>query len=144
MKSKETNYHFSFTVEVNNTQEKVWQTLIDVPTWAQWDTELKEASLEGDFVAGAKGVLIPKKGPKLPFFIAEFSPNQTYTFNTKMPLGWLIIKRTLTAKNGMTYFTDDIAFTGILKRIFGFMLGSQFRSVLPEVMQNFKKLAEEK
>jgi hypothetical protein len=144
MQSKETNYHFSFTVEVNNTQEKVWQTLIDVPTWAQWDTELKEASLEGVFVVGAKGVLIPKKGPKLPFFISDFSPNQSYTFNTKMPLGWLIIKRTLTVENGMTYFTDDIAFTGILKRVFGFMLGSQFRSVLPEVMHNFKKLAEEK
>jgi Polyketide cyclase / dehydrase and lipid transport len=144
MNARETNYHFSFTIGIKNTPEKVWQTLIDVPTWAAWDTELKEAHLEGSFAVGAEGKLLPKKGPKLKFYISEILPNQSYTFKTKMPLGWLVIKRTLKVENGMTHFTDDIAFTGVLKRVFGFMLGNQFRSVLPEVMDNFKKLTEGK
>ena len=121
MNARETNYHFTLTVGIKNTPEKVWQLLIDVPKWATWDTELKEAHLEGNFTIGAKGELLPKKGPKLTFYISEILPNQSYTFKTKMPLGWLVIKRTLTFENGMTHFTDDIAFKGVLKRVFGFL-----------------------
>lgn len=139
---KETNHHFSFTIGIENKQDKVWQILTDVPNWKHWDTELKEASLEGAFCLGAKGVLTPLKGPQLKFYISELVENQSYTFKTNMPLGWLEIKRTLKTENNVTYFTDDIAFTGLLKNFFGILLGRKFRKVLPEVMDNFKKLAE--
>jgi Polyketide cyclase / dehydrase and lipid transport len=139
---KQSNYHFSFTIGVQAPQDSVWAVLTDVPTWHIWDTELKSAHLEGDFALGAKGVLTPKKGPELPFQISEIVPNQSYTFITKMPIGSLDIKRTLTHENGVTYFTDDIAFTGFMKHIFGLILGSGFRKILPEVMDNFKKIAE--
>jgi hypothetical protein len=141
---KQSNHHFSFTVSVNTTKANVWQTLIDVQNWHQWDTELIEASLEGSFMVGAKGTLKPKTGPKLKFYISEIIPNQSYTFNTVMPIGELVIKRTIIAENDGVHFTDDIAFTGFLKYIFGFMLGGQFRKVLPEVMNNFKRIAESK
>ncbi len=139
---KQSNHHFSFKVPINATVVQVWQKLIDVPTWSQWDTELIEANLEGDFVVGAKGILKPKTGPKLKFYISEIVPNQSYTFNTIMPIGELVIKRTVTVENSTVYFTDDIAFTGFLKYIFGFMLGGQFRKVLPKVMQTFKEMVE--
>ncbi|MGL5892426.1 MAG: SRPBCC family protein [Bacteroidia bacterium] len=141
---KQSNHHFSFTIPVNTTTANIWQTLIDVENWHQWDTELIEASLEGYFAVGAKGTLKPKKGPKLKFYISEIIPNQSYTFNTIMPVGELVIKRSISEKNNELHFTDDIAFTGALKYVFGLMLGGQFRKVLPEVMNNFKKIAESK
>ncbi len=141
---KQSNYHFSFTIAVNNTPYKVWQTLTDVTNWHVWDTELVDAMLEGEFVVGTKGELTPKKGPKLKFYISEILPQQSYTFNTILPVGELVIKRSLKTENQITHFTDDIAFTGFLKYILGFMLGKQFRSVLPEVMNKFKQLAESK
>jgi Polyketide cyclase / dehydrase and lipid transport len=141
---KQRNHHFSYTITINNTIDKVWQTLVDVVLWPKWDTELKEATIESDFALNAKGSITPKKGPKLKFYISEIIPNKSYTFNTKMPIGELVIKRTLTVENEMVHFTDEIAFTGFLKFVFGFMLGGQFRKVLPEVMEHFKKLAESK
>lgn len=141
---KQSNHHFSFTISVNTTKVKVWQTLIDVQNWHQWDTEILEASLEGNFTEGVKGTIKPKTGPKLKFYISEIIPNQSYTFNTIMPIGELVIKRNLTETNNEVHFTDDIAFTGSLKYLFGFMLGGQFRKVLPEVMNNFKRIAEGK
>jgi hypothetical protein len=141
---KQSNYHFNFTVSVNNKIDKVWQTLIDVENWHKWDTELLEAKLNGDFAIGTKGILKPKTGPKLKFYISEIIPNQSYTFNTIMPVGELVIKRSLSMENDRVQFTDDIAFTGFLKVVFGFMLGGQFRRVLPEVMNKFKNLAERK
>jgi hypothetical protein len=139
---KQRNHHFSYTIAINNTVEKVWQTLVDVVLWPKWDTELKEATIESDFTLNAKGSITPKKGPKLKFYISEIIPNKSYTFNTKMPVGELVIKRTLTVENEVVHFTDDIAFTGFLKFVFGFILGGQFRKELPEVMENFKKLVE--
>ncbi len=141
---KQSNHHFSFTISVNHTIDKVWQTLTDVQTWHVWDTELIAAQLDGAFTVGAKGTIIPKTGPKLKFYISEFSHNKSYTINTIMPVGELIIKRSLTVENNTVHFTDDIAFTGLLKYMLGFILGKQFRKVLPEVMTKFKELVESK
>jgi hypothetical protein len=59
-----------------------------------------------------------------------------------MPVGELVIKRTLKSENGQVYFTDDIRFMGWLKYVFGVMLGNKFKNVLPEVLQNFKRISE--
>jgi hypothetical protein len=140
----QSNSHFSFTINVNNSIEKVWAELIDVPTWHLWDTELMEAKLDGKFEVGVGGLMIPQKGPKLKFYISEVTTHQSYTVNTIMPVGQLIIKRSLTQNGNQVEFTDDIQFTGFLKYVFGFMLGGQFRKVLPEVLNKFKNIAEAK
>jgi len=139
---KQSNYHFQYTIGIDCNKEKAWEQLIKVSDWNKWDTELKEAIVFDDFELGAKGELIPKSGPKLKFEISEYSEGKSYTFKTKMPVGYLVIKRELMFKEGLTYFTDDIQFTGFLKRFFGVMLGRGFKSVLPSVMQNFKNLLE--
>jgi hypothetical protein len=140
----QTNYHFSYTITINADITTVWNTLIDVANWHKWDTEIKKASLDADFEKGAKGIFTPNKGPTLKFYISEIVPHQSYTFNTIMPIGELVIKRSITVENSTTHFTDDIQFTGFAKRIFGLMLGGKFRKVLPDVMNKFKKIAENK
>ncbi len=140
----QSNHHFSFSILVDASIEKVWETLLDVENWKNWDTELKSSELNEPFSEGAKGKLVPLKGPKLDFYVYEIIPNQTYTFKTKMPLGWLEIKRTLTPISNKIEFNDDIKFTGISKYFFGLVLGGGFRKVLPRVMENFKKIAESK
>lgn len=140
--NKQKNYHFQYSVLVNNSQQKVWDYLTDVNRWQEWDTELANAKLSEDFTLGAKGLLTPKKGPTLKFHISKLKPIESYTFVTKMPVGTLEIVRTLKKIDNQVQFTDDIRFTGFLKRLFGFMLGDGFKSVLPDVMQNFKQLAE--
>ncbi len=143
LSNKQTNYHFQYSILVNNTQEKVWSFLTNVDRWKEWDTELKSSTLLENFDLGAKGILTPKKGPKLKFHISKITPNKSYTFVTKMPVGTLEIKRTLRNIENQIEFTDDIKFTGFLKRLFGLTLGGGFKSVLPDVMQNFKELVEQ-
>lgn len=141
--AQQPNHHFQYTIGVESTQAKTWDLLTNVSRWSEWDTELKSATIFGDFGLGAKGVLIPKKGPKLPFEITAYTAGKSYVFKTKMPIGALEIKRTLSCTAGITYFTDDIRFTGFLSRFFGMILGRSFKLVLPEVMENFKKMVEE-
>ena len=106
--AQQSNFHFSHTDSTSATSDKIWQVWTDVANWKQWDKGLKEASLEGDFAVGSKGKLIPDKGPKSRFVIAEVIPGKSYTFKTKIPFGWLVIKRTLELKGGLTYFTHDV------------------------------------
>jgi hypothetical protein len=142
--AQQTNYHFSHTDSTKASSDKIWHVWTDVPNWKQWDKGLKEAILEGNFEVGAKGKLIPDKGPKSKFVISEIEPNKSYTFKTKIPFGWLIIKRTLEVKNRFTYFTHDVAFTGLLKKTLGRKLGKNYRAMLPEVMMEIKRIAESK
>ena len=142
--AQQTNYHFSHTDSTSATSDKIWAIWTDVPNWKVWDKGLKEAVLEGNFAIGTKGKLIPNKGPKSKFVISEIEPNKAYTFKTKIPFGWLIIKRTLEVKQDKTYFTHDVEFTGILKNILGNKLGKNYRAMLPSVMGEIKIIAENK
>lgn len=138
----QTNYHFKHSILVNNSKEKIWNYLIDVSRWKEWDSELNHAEISGSFVTGTSGILVPKKGPKLKFYLSEIIPNKSYTFVTKMPVGALVIQRILEENEQQIRFTDNIQFTGFLKRTFGILLGKGFRAVLPKVMQQFSELAE--
>ena len=142
MSKNQSSYHFHHTIGINCEQAKAWQLLTNVSAWYRWDTEIKEAAIFGEFGLGTKGELVPKTGPKLSFEISEYSEGNFYAFKTKMPVGYLLIKRELYKKNGTTYFKDDIQFTGLLRRFFGVILGRSFKAVLPKVMGNFKDILE--
>jgi hypothetical protein len=142
--AQQTNYHFSHTDSTTATSDKIWQIWTDVPNWKKWDKGLKEAIIEGEFIVGTKGKLIPDKGLKSKFIISELEPNKSYTFKTKIPFGWLIIKRSLEVKEGKTFFTHDVEFTGIFKRILGNKLGKNYRAMLPSVLTEIKLIAESK
>jgi hypothetical protein len=142
--AQQTNYHFSHTDSTQVSSDKIWNVWTDVVNWKQWDKGLKEAILEGGFSVGAKGRLIPDKGPKSKFVISEVQLDKSYTFKTKIPFGWLVIKRTLEVKNDITYFTHDVKFTGLLKKVLGKKLGKNYRAMLPDVMREIKRIAESK
>lgn len=142
--AQQSNFHFSHTDSTQVSSDKIWQVWTDVANWKQWDKGLKEANLDGAFEVGTKGKLIPDKGPKSKFIISELVPKQSYTFKTKIPFGWLIIKRNLEVKNGTTYFTHDVEFTGLLKKILAIKLGKKYRAMLPEVLTSIKQIAEKK
>lgn len=138
----QSNYHFSHTDSIEGYPAKIWQVWTDVPNWKQWDTGLKEAYLVNPFANNARGWLIPDKGPKSKFIIQDFVDGKSYTLKTKIPFGYLIVKRYLEERNGITYFTHEVEFTGILKKFFGKQLGGNYRKMLPGVMSKIKTIAQ--
>ncbi len=139
---QQTNDHFQHTEITAASSEAIWRVWTDVPNWHQWDEGLKSARLDGAFRTGAKGWLIPNKGPKSKFVITAIEPNKSYVFKTKIPFGWLVVERRLESNSGLTRFTHEVQFTGILKKFFGKRLGKNYRAMLPNVMQSIAKIAE--
>ena len=132
---------FAHTLETR-APKKIWQRWTEVETWHEWDTEIKQASLQDNFKLGARGSLVPKTGPRSSFTVTELTPQKRYTFVTNLPLCKLHVKRYLSEDGGT--FTHEVRFTGLLAPLFGRLLGERFQKVLPEVMENLRERAEPK
>lgn len=142
--AQQTNYHFYATDSTTAASYKIWQIWTDVANWKQWDKGLKDAAIDGAFKVGATGKIRPDKGPTSKFIVTELVPNTAYTFKTKISFGWLVIKRTLAVKDDKTFFTHNVAFTGLLKKVLGKKLGRNYRAMLPGVLREIKQIAERK
>jgi hypothetical protein len=59
-----------------------------------------------------------------------------------LPLCRLNVHRYLQLQPDGTYFTHEVSFQGLLGWLFGRLLGRQFKTVLPGIMENVKQIAE--
>lgn len=133
---------FSHTLKTSASPERIWSIWIDVENWSNWDTELLNSYLEGNFRLGAVGQLTPKTGRVSTFRISEFDPRKSYTFTVRLPFCSLNVHRYLSSQSGSTYFTHEVFFQGFLAFMFGLLLGRRFQAVLPRIMENVKRIAE--
>jgi hypothetical protein len=133
---------FSHTLKTSAAPAKIWAIWTDVEDWAQWDTELVDARLEGSFALGSIGELTPKTGQVSRFEISQLSLGESYTIAVQLPLCKLNIHRYLRTQSDGTYFTHEVSFQGLLAVVFGALLGRKFQAVLPSVMANIKQIAE--
>ena len=140
--SQNTNTHFQHSLSTKANPSVIWKIWTDVAEWPRWDQGLKAASMKGPFQLGAKGRLVPDKGPKSRFKITQFEEGRSYTMRTNLPLGSLEIHRYLKQKDGQWYFTHEVRFRGLLKNWFGKKFGERYRKLLPEVMQSIEEIAE--
>lgn len=137
--AQKNNYRFSYTDSTTAAANRIWQIWTDVDKWQQWDKGLQSATLNGPFVAGTKGSLLPDKGPRSKFTITEVVPGSSYSFETRIPFGRLVINRTLSEKENKTFFTHTVTLTGPLKKV----LGKNYKAMLPDVLKTIKQLAEQ-
>jgi hypothetical protein len=133
---------FSHTLKTSATSERIWAIWTDVSNWAAWDTELIDSQIEGAFALGAIGKLTPKKGQVATFKISQLNPGESYTFTVGLPLCELHVYRYLRHRSDGIDFTHEVSFRGFSAPIFSRLLGKQFKSVLPSIMENVKRIAE--
>ena len=132
----------SHTVKTSASPQRIWEIWTDVKNWSDWDTQLIDSYLESPFMLEAKGKLTPKKGGVSTFRISQLVPKKSYTFQCKLPLCNLNVSRTLDTQLDGTYFTHKVWFEGISAFVFSRILGKQFQTVLTNVMENIKRIAE--
>ena len=137
-----TNKHFWHSLKTIAEPQQIWAVWTDVSNWYEWDTGLKAAELKGFFELGAKGSITSLEGRKSKFKIVAYEAGRSYTFRTNLPLAKLYVKRYLEEKNGTIYFTHEVWFKGLAASLFAKRFGSQFRELLPQVMENIRQRVE--
>lgn len=139
----DSNTHFSYSLQTSASAATIWAIWTDVSRWQTWDIGLISAEIFGPFEVGARGYLLPEQGPKSSFRLVAVQPGVSYTIRTRLPLGALYVKRTLSVVEGHTQFTHEVWIAGISKPIFSRVLGRKFRAMLPDVLAAIKAQAEQ-
>ena len=119
----------------------IWDIWRDVEHWPEWDIELENAALSGDFVLGAFGTLKAKNAPESRFEITELTEGESFTFIVRLPLARLEIAHYF-VDDEQTIFVHDVAFRGPLGWLFGMLLGQQYATALPHAMELIQRKAE--
>jgi hypothetical protein len=138
---EQTNKHFWHT-ETTTVPLEVYRLWTDVSTWKDWDSGLKDATISGPFELGSIGEIISLEGRKSEFAVVEYIQDTSYTIRTKLPLGSLYVKRLLSIQDEKVSLTHEVWFSGLTGGLFAKMFGPEFRKMLPEVVQEVKRLAE--
>jgi uncharacterized protein YndB with AHSA1/START domain len=136
-----TNRAFSHQVTTTAPAATIWSAWTTPASWGDWDLGLTSASLDGDFVVGAKGEIQPRSGSKATFTVVAVEPGKSCTFETQLPMARLVVTRTIVSEMP-TVFRHDVSFTGPLAGIWAGQLGPDFRTALPPTMEKLKALAE--
>jgi hypothetical protein len=139
-----TNRAFSHETTTTAREAAIWSAWSDVANWGQWDGGLKSASLDGVFKLGATGKIVPLSGPPSQFTIVELVQNQSYAFETALPLANLKVKRQFlpSQQAGITRFEHQVSFSGVLGWFWAYQFGPGFRKELPPTMERLARLAE--
>jgi Polyketide cyclase / dehydrase and lipid transport len=139
--AKSSNQAFSYEVETAAPASQIWALWMDVSRWEEWDLGLSAAELNGPMALGTIGTIIDLGGRRSKFRISEMSEGQSYTFVTKLPFGYLNVKRLIVRTDPCT-FRHDVSFTGPGGWLLSHLLGPTFRKQLPPTMDKLAALAE--
>lgn len=122
--------------------DTIFALYADVPNWPAWDPDAKAASIEGDFVSGAKGVITPNGGPKSTIHFTEVIRNRSFTVDCNLPLCLMRFEHELEAAAGGTRATHRVIFSGASAFLFGRVIGSGMKKSLPQALAGLKAAAE--
>jgi hypothetical protein len=121
---------------------KVFALYANVSEWNVWDPDLKSSSIEGTFTSGAKGVVVPKSGPKSAVVFSEVATDRGFHVTCKLPLCTMRFEHELKPQKDGVQATHRVVFEGLLAPLFGRLIGSGMRKSLPHAMQGLKAAAE--
>lgn len=137
----ESNKRLSCELATHASAARIWALWMDVARWGEWDLGLKSAELSQPMALGATGWIIDNRRRRSRFRVTEFDLNRSYAFVTKLPLGSLVVRRTI-LQDRPCRFRHDVHFEGIGGQLLSHLLGPSFRSQLPPTLQKLSDLAE--
>jgi hypothetical protein len=132
---------FECSDETAATRADVWSLWSNPARWPEYDRGIVWATLDGQFVAGAKVRLKPKGGPKSWLEIVSAEPEQGFSTLAKLPLAKLRFAHALSdGADGKTRITSTITVTGPLSKVFARLFHLDRNEV--EMLGNLARLAE--
>lgn len=165
------SYKLRLRVETIASKETIWRLWEDVDNWKQYDEILVYSMLdEGQkFEVGATGAVKAKGSPRSKFELTEVTTGVSFTERLTTPL-WQSIyllryfeedsapeQDTVATEESeatenteaepeseKTVFVHEVHFKGSLKWLIYAVAGNTFRTELPRVMNNLKRVAEAK
>jgi Polyketide cyclase / dehydrase and lipid transport len=133
---------FEASTQIQAPSATIFALYANVSGWPTWDPDVKSATVDGAFVRGAKGVIVPNGGPKSEIVFTEVVKNKSFAAQCKLPSCIMRFEHELDDSGSGTKATHRVIFQGFLAPLFGRLIGSGMRKTLPHALAGLKKAAE--
>jgi hypothetical protein len=104
---------YSQSIKVDQSADKVWNSITDVSQWNKWDKEVVDAKFNGLIDKKGVGNLIIPNGSVVDFEVVDFVEKESYTFYYKfsqLTQEKMYIQRILDIRSDGIYLTEKIWF----------------------------------
>lgn len=109
--------------------DALWELLSDPSRWAQWNPTIAEAAIDGPFAEGTTVTLKTHRGRQSEVTLRDVRQGIGFTTVSRLPGAELRIEHELaTAPDGRSLTTERALLRGPLARLWGLLLGRQFRA----------------
>lgn len=115
---------------------------VDCNGWPEWSPDTEWVRLEGPVQLGARGVLKPKGGPKVKFFISALSKNHQYADTSVFPGARLVFDHTVTREGDRTKLQARVTLAGPLARVWALILGTGFKVSVQADLDRLVRIVE--
>ena len=129
-------------IQIKAPAAQIFALYADVPRWNTWDPDTKSSSLSGPFAVGTKGRLAPTKGQPISIEITDLVLDRSFTVVGGIPGFSMRFDHELTAAEDGTQVVHRVSFSGLLRYIFGPLVGAQVRKGLPITLLSLKAKVE--
>ena len=131
------------SVETSAAAEAIWRLWADVPRWPEWNSDLAQAELLGEFVAGSTIRMTSVDGETLELRIAEAVEPERFV--DEVDLGSVRVRTTHRVErvdSGQSRIVYRMEISGPEADSVGPELGPQISGDFPEVLAALKERAE--
>ena len=126
------------SIETSASPEAIWRLWSDVPGWPEWNADLAEAELDGEFGEGSTIRMTSKDGDVVELRIAEaVEPGR---FVDEADFGNIVVRTTHRIEPGRIVYRMEI--TGPEADTVGAELGPQISGDFPDVLAALAERAE--
>ena len=116
---------------------------IDHDTWPTWDPDTEWVRVDGPVAVGARGVLKPKRGPKVKFVISACVPGSEYTDTALLPGAHLIFQHTVDRIEQGSDLRVLVTIEGPLAFLWAKVMGGGFRDSAQANLDRLVRLVEQ-
>jgi uncharacterized protein YndB with AHSA1/START domain len=135
-------WSFECSDETRASREAVWALWSDPERWAEFNPAIEWVRIDGEFAAGAKGKLKPRRGRASKIEIVSAEPQRGFASTGKLPFSRLHFEHELSeGEEGGTRITHRIRVGGPLGHIYAGHLNMDRNEVA--VVANIARMAEE-
>lgn len=76
---------FTFQTEVNASPEKIWKIYTNLNNRFNWESDLEQITLNGEFITGSSGTMKLADQPEMSFTLTSVVPNKEFWDRTEIP-----------------------------------------------------------
>lgn len=123
--------------------ESVWRLWSDTSTWAQWNPDVEEVTLDRPFGPGAAGTMRTKSGGLHNITIDDVEPGHAFTLESDgVPATKLRFRCEVAATDTGSRLSQSVTLEGPLSFAFGPMMGPRIAASFKPLLKGLANAAE--